>query len=233
MLKTFVKLTNLKYIYLNIFGIALNFIEYLKYRINNNLPGEEAQKAMAPSINSAPYRNFKPMDNAKASAVLIILFPDSVQNNYKILLTLRSKSISHSGQISFPGGRVEANESNTETALREANEEIGLIADGLEIIGELSTLYVPPSNNIITPVLAYSESAPVVGTINTEEVQEIIITDIHALLNEDNLKKEMWTLGDREVEVPHWTIHETPLWGATAMLLSELLNIYKELTNQN
>lgn len=207
----------------------MTFIEYLKYRLQEPLPGFEAHIKMAPSVDDKPFRNFTPSDNFKSSSVLVLLI-DSV--NPEVLLTLRSSIIkSHSGQISFPGGRAEKNETPIQTAIRETFEETGIIIKEKHIIGQLSKLFVPPSNNLIQPVIAYLDSKPELH-INPDEVEETFYISLESISNDNLLKTEKKMLDKYLVDFPFWDVHSTtPLWGATAMILSELVDLYKSWKN--
>lgn len=206
-------------------------IENLKTRLKDELPGQKAHEYMAPRLNNKFFRGFKPTSNTKPSAVLLILQNDELKNELSIIFTLRSKKLSnHSGQISFPGGRCEMNELPIMTAIREANEEIGIEINEIEILGQLSPLYVPPSKSIIYPFVAYINK-PLNLTANPLEVEEIITYPISYFINPQNIKIEKWALEGFEVDVPVWTIHhQTALWGATAMILAELLFLFDSIS---
>ncbi len=201
-----------------------NFIVFLKERIKMDLPGIEAHKLMAPKIGNDYYRSFKTEKDAYKSAVLVLFV--RINDKLHILFTLRSQNISHSGQISFPGGRAEFNETDEVTALRETKEEVGISKD-IEIIGRLSTLFVPPSKSLIIPIVGYMDYPPEIS-VNSDEVQEAFTIPFDYFLTNDYLKREVWNFNGKDVEVPFWNIHTTPLWGATAMILMELIEISKE-----
>jgi 8-oxo-dGTP pyrophosphatase MutT (NUDIX family) len=102
------------------------FIEHLSNRLEKPLPGLNAQLRMAPTpLSDGPARELEPPPNAKKSSVLILLFPNE-KERLELILTLRSRDIDHGGQISLPGGRSDENETYIETALREAEEEVGI-----------------------------------------------------------------------------------------------------------
>jgi len=202
------------------------FIDFLKKRLIEPLPGLESQKHMAPTTAMDFFRSFKPTKTAHRSAVMVLLTEDA--GKYNLLLTLRSKNISHSGQISFPGGRCENGETIEEAALRETFEETGIETEKINIIGRLSDLFVPPSDNIITPVVGYAEKQLHIQA-NYKEVEEAFFVPLSKLLGNEFKKKEPWDFGGIEVTVPFWDIHPTtPLWGATAMILSEFIEISGE-----
>ena len=203
----------------------LNFLEYLKNRLKDKLPNHTAHLKMAPDFKGQPFRSFIPNNNSKESSVLIPICK-TADNQLEILFTLRSSGLnSHKGQISFPGGRCEAGETHKQTALRETFEEIGISEDKIEIFGELSELFVPPSNTIIYPVIGYL-SSDVKMLLNKDEVEEAFSIPLEFFLDKNNIMKEEWDFQGTLVNVPFWNIgRKVPLWGASAMLLMELLQL--------
>ncbi|MBI5324399.1 MAG: CoA pyrophosphatase [Ignavibacteriae bacterium] len=210
---------------------GLEFIDFLNDRLTKPLPGYLAHSQMQPLLKGKQFRTLTPKDDTYPSAVLVLLRLNEEINELEVLLTLRSNNIRHSGQISCPGGFVETGEEPVVTALREAREEIGLETDNLVILGTLSELYVQPSNTLITPILAFSKFINDLE-INKQEVEEVFFIQLKTLLDERVFNKETWNLQGNDVEVPFWKVHQTtPLWGATAMILEELLFLYKEFNN--
>src|ERR1043165_7243496 len=136
-----------------------NFTKQLKNRMAHPLPGEMAQFKMAPAgrLNFKEYYE-QGIKNAKQSAVLICLYP--YQDSIYTVLTLRPFEFGiHSNQVSFPGGRFEEDDKNLQaTALRETFEEIGVKSSQLNVIGELSPIYIPVSNYLVHPFIAASSS---------------------------------------------------------------------------
>ncbi|NGP89523.1 NUDIX hydrolase [Fodinibius halophilus] len=207
------------------------FTRFLKNRLQKELPGRKAQLKMAPRpVSSGSLRKMEPPDHANDSSVLILLFPNE-ENKPELTLTLRSRDIDHGGQISFPGGRAEQGESAAETALREAEEEIGIPPESITIIGQLSDLYINNSNNLVTPVVGVVKKKPNFK-INPSEVEEVFAVELNSLLHKKNLTVENWELGKHRYKVPYWDIHQVPLWGATAMMLHEFLDIYQDYCKQ-
>ena len=203
----------------------LNFLEYLKKRLSEMLPNHQAHLMMAPDFNGQPFRSFDPKNNSKKSSVLIPLCKtqDKILN---ILFTLRSTDLnSHSGQISFPGGRCEPGETKVQAALRETYEEIGISENHIEIIGELSELFVPPSNTIIYPYIGYIDKNNEL-ILNKYEVEEAFFIPLDFFMNKNNVVIEEWDFQGRKVNVPFWNVgKKVPLWGASAMILMELVQI--------
>lgn len=207
------------------------FIEYLSDRLEKPLPGLNAQLKMAPApLRDGPTRELEPPPSAKKSSVLILLFPND-ENRLELILTLRSRDIDHGGQISLPGGRSDEDETYVETALREAQEEVGIKPESVQILGMLSDLYVSHSNNLVKPVVAYLPEIPEL-TPNPAEVEEAFTVEVKSLAAKKNLTVENWDLQKYSYEVPFWDIHEVPLWGATAMILNELLDLYREYVGE-
>lgn len=200
---------------------------FLEERLSQNLPGRDAQIQMAPKPRSdGEMRKMNPPEDVRQSSVLALLFPNE-ENDIELTLTLRSEDIDHGGQISFPGGRANKGESAVDTALREAREEIGIDPGRVTILGQLSDLYVSHSNNLVVPVIGYSRERPEF-TVNPIEVEEVFTVTLDSLLHKKNLTVEDWELGKHTYKVPYWDVHRVPLWGATAMMLNELLDLYRE-----
>jgi len=207
-----------------------NLVTFLQQRLSRPLPGREAQIKMAPEpVSGGEHRQMDPPAHANISRVSVLFFPNEKQKP-ELVLTVRSHDIDHGGQISFPGGRAEEGESSAETALREAKEEIGINPDTVTILGQLSDLYVRHSNNLVTPVVGVMNSRPDFD-INPLEVAEVFAIEVDSLLHKKNLTVEDWDLSRYTYRVPYWDIHNVPLWGATAMMLNELLELIREFKN--
>ena len=134
----------------------------------------------------------------------------------------------HAGQIAFPGGRRETDDKDLIfTALRETEEEIGLSRESAEILGLLSPVYVQVSDFLITPVLGWMTHNPEIR-MDSGEVDEVIYISLEALLNPANLcEREKETLTGR-IKVPGYEIDGNFIWGATAMMLTELAEIFED-----
>lgn len=182
--------------------------------------------APEPKNGSNSRRNYEPAsDDFRNSSVLVPFI--AWKEELEIVLTLRTQSINHGGQLSFPGGGKEGDESTEQTALREAQEEIGLHTQHVDIVGQLTPLYVGHSDNMVTPVIAFLRE-PQEFTPNPNEVDEILTIPFTELVEEHNLMEEEWELRGTPYRVPFWNIHRVPLWGATAMMMSELVELYKQ-----
>ena len=202
------------------------------------MPGLPAQLKMAPVPVGQTLRNIPDPDNSvRHSAVLLLLTNGMAQptgeadtgDSIDIVLTLRSKQLKqHSGQISLPGGRMEPGETSEQAALRETCEEIGLCRQKPQIIGNLSSLHVPHTHNLIHPVVAWLSEIPVLKP-SPVEVQDVFRVSLQQLTDPGYLKNEIWELRGIQYQVPWWNVHQgVPLWGATAMILSELLSLWND-----
>lgn len=204
------------------------FIEYLRTVRDEELLGMEAHDKMMPKTSGYNFRSFTPKPSSKSSAVLILFTPGIGKSGLDVLLTLRnSKMKSHSGQISFPGGMIEKGETQTEAALREAWEETGINISDIDIITSISDLYVLPSDSLITPIVGYKPYKDQFK-INPAEVEEAFNLPFDFLIDRNNKKTEHWHFNNMDVDVPLWDIQKkTPLWGATAMIMSEIIELYR------
>lgn len=204
-----------------------DFTHFLRNRLAHPLPGFDAQRKMAPRFERGTYRSFTAPDTAKQSAVLVLL--TQKEETPHVVLTLRSSELrNHKGQISFPGGRRDGNESAIQTALRETHEEIGVAAHHIDVLGELSTLYTPPSNSNIVPIVGTVTQLPAT-VVNPQEVEEVFTVSLNTLSNPEFYEEEDWDLQQTAMRVPFWRVHNSvPLWGATAIIISELLHLWQE-----
>ena len=198
-------------------------VEQFKTRLKEPA-GLSAQLKMAPKLREKElllYNN----DNIKSkSAVLILLYLQ--RNEIYIVLTKRSVKLrKHSGQISFPGGKFDEIDNDLlVTAFREAKEEIGLDKADITVLGWLSSLIIPVTNFEVHPLVVFSEQKPRFS-INKEEVECIIEAPILDFVDLDNIKRTSFgnSTSGRFLEAPYFDIEGHKIWGATAMIISELL----------
>lgn len=197
-----------------------------KERLKGPKPGLRAQLQMITDPRPG-HRAFHEVEATCIKAgVLVLLFP--WRDEFYLVLTRRSAWLDqHQAQISFPGGRQEEGESLQQTALREACEELDIRPGSIRILGELTPLYIPPSNFCIYPVVVAAERRPDFRP-SAEEVAEVIEVPLDYLLDNENIHKEMWTIRGTQVEVPFYSYKEHKIWGATAMVLAELLALLRE-----
>lgn len=204
-----------------------DFITYLQKRVSNGLPGLSEQLKMAPEHRQ---KRIQIPTGVKHNGVLILLHANPMQPS--VIFTLRSTNLNdHSGQFCYPGGSVEPHETLEEAAFRELNEEIGVSLEPASLIGKLTPLYVPPSENLIHPFLAYYQDLPELR-LQPEEVSEVLRVSLEDLINPENVVVENWNYKGQNIDVPYWSLHRVPLWGATAMITSELAALYREFNGR-
>ncbi len=203
-------------------------ISNIENALKRPLPGAKGQYIMAPG-----YRPNYELDevmkfNPRIGGVLLLLDPSG--DELKVILTLRKQyEGTHSGQMSFPGGKQEPSDTDlTQTALRETNEEIGISPNHIRVIGKLSELYIPPSNFLVYPT---------VGVLKEEasfkkddaEVEEIVPIPLSFFLDEKSRgKTNIKIMGNSTVDVPAYVYDRYTIWGATAIMMSEFVYL---LTN--
>jgi len=204
-------------------------VEDIQEALINPLPGLTGQIKMAPAPIGNPLNRWAIPDNCREASVLLLFYPYNDNGRspelYLTLTRRREYPGVHSGQISLPGGRREKDESLQATALRETTEEIGVSPAKLEVMGQLSTLYTPPSNFCIYPFVAFSPTRPTFQP-DPREVAELIEVPLDLLVDPVIRKKETWhfeNYGKRQV--PFFDVYGHKVWGATAMILSEFLTL--------
>ena len=201
-------------------------IEKLKNNCKGTLPGEKAQNMMLPK-SRVDVKFPKTTEHAIPSAVLILLYPNNDDINF--ILTERTNEVQHhKGQISLPGGSWENGEHLSETALRETEEEIGIPADEIEIISELTPLFVKVTGYMIHPFIGYVTEKPNIIP-DPNEVNNVFTATISDLMNPISTKTELWTIRETPVDVPFYKLDKYKVWGATAMILSEFKHCIKEI----
>ncbi len=201
----------------------------LKHRLGLPLPGTEAQFRMAHVERQLNLLRYKTPENARLSGVMILLFES--EGRIKVPLILRPvDSGIHSGQVSLPGGRQEPEDADLRiTALRETQEEIGISASDVDVIGKLTHLYIPTSNFLVHPYIGILEKD---AHFNAEEkeVVRIISMDLESLMDERTVKEKMMKLSTgQSINTPCFSIEGEMVWGATAMILSELKSLLYEI----
>lgn len=201
----------------------IDFKDKLRIELARELPGEMAHSMMMPIVRDdnlkRPSGNLSPI----SSAVLILFYADE-HGHLKFPLIQRPEyNGAHSAQISFPGGKREPEDQNlVETALREAEEEIGIRKENVEVVGKMTDLFIWVSNFMVTPIVGVIDHKPNF-VMEESEVDAIIETDLSDIINP--LKRKEGTIIVRKkykIHTPYFDIDNRVVWGATAMILSEL-----------
>ena len=212
----------------------MNFNAFLKSvaKIRNlELPGEKAHLYMFP-----PYRNElmemmkEKMPYAKKAAVMVLFYPDIAYHTNLVLILRKTYRGVHSAQVGFPGGKVEiVDQSLLQSAIRETEEEVGVKQDDITVLKSLSNVYIPPSNYSVYPFLGFLEYTPFFRK-QDDEVEAILEINLQDLLSDKNIvTKPVMTSYEKEVEVPAFVLNGQTVWGATAMILSEVKELLKQV----
>lgn len=199
------------------------------------LPGPDAQLRLAPRPrhgNGGSQAHAGAEDPAQAAAVLILLYPHRAVLH--LPFTRRTDTVArHRGQISWPGGAREGEESLVETALRETNEELGIDPSAVEVLGQLTPLATGNSGYLITPVVGWTPARPTFRP-DPGEVAELLEVPLALLCEPDVLREEAWDVRGQQMVVPCYFVWpEVTIWGATAMILSEFLAVVDRLECQS
>ncbi|MDO5970483.1 CoA pyrophosphatase [Flavivirga aquimarina] len=210
----------------------MNFDKFLKLvsKVKNiPLPSESSHFKMVPPFRRALMKKQQEaIKNAKRAGVLALFYPDINKQTKLILILRKTYNGVHSAQVAFPGGKLEKGDKSLEaTAVRETFEEVGVPIDAIEIIRKLSQVYIPPSNFYVQPFFGVAKSTP--NFIKQDdEVEATIEIDLEHFLDDNILiTKEVSTSYGKEVEVPAFKLNEHVVWGATAMILSEIKDLLK------
>lgn len=210
----------------------MNFNEFTSQLIDIQkapLGGLESQFRLAPKMRLKYSQDKIEAAQPKEASVLALFYPDT-SNETRFLLTLRaSYNGTHSAQISFPGGKAEQSDMDKQhTAKREAFEEVGIKQEDINIVRQLTNAYIPPSNFLVTPFIGTLDYAPTFT--KNHEVEEIIEVKLSDLLDDSNIAiQNMSTSYMKSIDIPCFKLNGYIVWGATAMILSEIKDLIKSL----
>jgi 8-oxo-dGTP pyrophosphatase MutT (NUDIX family) len=161
---------------------------------------------------------------------MVLLYRD--RDEWKFPLVLRPTHLKHhQGQIALPGGACDAGESLQETALRELNEELGVAANEVEVLGALTPFFVPASRFVVHPWIGWTPHPPAFRP-NPNEVDELLVARLNPILDLSSLATEHRELAGQQVEVPYFTVGPHKVWGATCIVLGELATVCEGLSGK-
>lgn len=202
------------------------FKTYISEQFKYPLPGIKTH------LEAAPYRKADidelTKKQARQSGVLI-LFYEKNNTLHTVLIKRAINNSNHSGQIAFPGGKKEEHDANLiETALREANEEIGIVKEHVEVIGKLTDVFIPISNFLVAPVIGFIDYSPTF-TLQISEVYDVVEVEVQTLIHPNTFQQQMVKLsGGTQLKVPCFVINKQIVWGATALMINELRYLIKD-----
>ena len=199
--------------------------ELLQQAFTKELPGRDAHVKMAPQPLDLRRFTTTFSDLPKKSGVLLLFYQDHGSVYFPLIKRPHYPGV-HSGQVGFPGGKMEPSDPDIHfTALREAEEEIGINASKVEVLGQLSDLYIPTSNFLVSPVVGFVPEKPSFIP-EQREVARIIATEVISLFHPEVRKQTQLAVGGgMYLDTPYFAVEEEIVWGATAMILSELIQV--------
>jgi 8-oxo-dGTP pyrophosphatase MutT (NUDIX family) len=168
------------------------------------------------------------MKHSKKAGVMALFYPDANSITHLVLILRKTYKGVHSAQIGFPGGKLELTDASIEyAALRETYEEVGVPIETIKVLKAMTEVYIPPSNFTVYPFIGITENTPIF-TKQDDEVEAIIELHLQQLFNSENeTSQRVMTSLNLEVEVPAFQLNGHLVWGATAMMLSEIKDLLK------
>jgi len=206
-----------------------DFIKFIPKLSNLSLGGFDTQYKLAPKIRKPYTTNSLEKNNPNKAAVLSLFYPNEIGETM-FLLTLRANyGGTHSSQISFPGGKFNQTDVTlTNTALRETFEEVGVQISKDSVFKQMTNVYIPPSNFLVTPFLAYLTTKPIFK--KNYEVETLIEVSLADFLKKSSLSSTILTTSyAKDITVPCFKLNNYIVWGATAMMLSEINELFEKI----
>jgi 8-oxo-dGTP pyrophosphatase MutT (NUDIX family) len=200
---------------------------------NLDLPGEASHHKMAPiaRLEKLTTKSFK-NNKAKKAAVMALFYPNKDHQTHLALILRKTYKGVHSAQVGFPGGKQEPTDTSAEhTAIRETQEEIGVLQEDITILKKLTKIYIPPSNFFVQPFIGICNKTPhfILQKTEVEALIEVKLSDF--LKDNTYCTRKLSTSYATDIEVPAYILNKHVVWGATAMMLSEVRELLKQLNN--
>lgn len=195
------------------------------------LPGEEAHYKMAPIERLAELTKMaKGKSEARKASVLALFYPSNTNEPYLILILRKTYKGVHSAQVGFPGGKAELEDiSSKHTALRETEEEVGVPQNAVTVVKKMTEIFIPPSNFFVQPFIGFTNKMPKF-IAQEDEVEALIEVPLSHFLDDNVLAtKKLSTSYATDIEVPAYILNGHVVWGATAMMLSEIRELLKQV----
>ena len=206
-----------------------NFLNLSKSIQYSTLGGTEAHYKMRPDTRKEPFIDSATVKQSKKAAVLALFYPNAAGETCMALTLRPTYKGTHSAQVSFPGGKHEKNDGHLSgTALRETFEEIGIPQSEIQLLREITDVYIPPSNFLVTPFIGILKNTPKFR--QNYEVEKIIEVTLTELLD-DSLRfiKSEDSFHTKKGSIPYYNFGNHMIWGATAMIISEIKELLKRL----
>ena len=198
---------------------------------NLALPGEAIQHKMAPIERlSELKKNAIQKQTARKAGVMALFYPSQSLDTHLILILRKTYKGVHSAQVGFPGGKIEPeDQSLLETALRETEEEVGVNAKSISVLKQLTEIYIPPSDFFVQPFLGVTYQTPIFIP-QEEEVEALIEVPLTHFMDDKILTTStLSTSYATNIQVPAFMLNDHVVWGATAMMLSEVRELLKQV----
>jgi len=203
------------------------FPNKLKEAILSELPGISAHVKMLPQFRSEQIETLSDYiipDSAVTASVVCLIYPHENQHYFLLMKRVTYPGV-HSGQISFPGGKLESGETFMEAALRETEEETGIQLLEKDVLGQLSDIYIPPSNFHVKPFVCFLPLKPTFE-MDPKEVEYLIEARLSDLVNEELVKNQKMETRGVSFIAPYFDLNDEVVWGATAAMLSEVKDLF-------